>query len=162
MTSKLSSGNITCTGLTTTQNIQGGSLLTMDASALTPSGPTTHVYPSSAATTDATVTTIQTVNVPAAICSTWVEAKVMARRTGGTSGNVSDCAYFRVVGLFYYGGSGSVTMVGTSTVKEVIPSGTAYDVNIAPGTGATIIVTVTGVATTNISWQATVSTGSMS
>lgn len=101
------------------------------------------------ATTGNTVTTLHTFTIPASTAQGF-EIKVIARRTGGVSGSAEDCAYYTHSTLVK-NAAGTAAFVGTTTtvLKESVAG---YDC-ILDVTGATMRVRVTGVTTTNITWD---------
>lgn len=104
------------------------------------------------ATTDATPTTLQTIAIPAShACH--LEVSVTARRTGGVSGTAEDCAAYILRGL-YKNVAGTATLVGTVIQTVVGESVAGYDATLVVS-GGNVLVQVTGVATTNITWHST-------
>lgn len=101
-------------------------------------------------TTNATVTTLFTMAIPASTACL-LEAFVVARRTGGAAGTAEDCAAYVIRGLFNQV-AGAANIVGQT--QNIIGESQAgwdcvFDVN---GTDAR--VRVTGAASNNISWHA--------
>lgn len=105
-------------------------------------------------TTDATVTTLVQIELDDN-ATTFLEATVVARRTGGSAGTAGDSAAYVLKGLFYRTGAGAATQVGSTTVDTSIESVSAYDC-VFDVTGNDVRIRVTGVANTNITWSGTV------
>ena len=164
MTSKAIVGDITCTsikgntanGLTIVQDTPGSAWMTMQASFS--GGPSIIAIPRSTATVGVTPVVAETVAIAASKIR-WIEVKALGKRTGGSAGTVSDSAYFRVTGL-YYNNAGTVSLIGTSVIKEYLPSSTGWNVDLSI-LGTDVNVTVTGATNVNIDWQVVTSTWSM-
>lgn len=104
------------------------------------------------ATTDATVTTLQTIPITASR-TYLIEARVTARRTGGVSGTADDgAAYIRRA--IYRTVAGTVTLTGAVQDGLTGENPATYDATLTIS-GANVLVRVTGVATTDISWHTT-------
>jgi hypothetical protein len=115
--------------------------------------PADKYYHGRVATTDATVTTINTVAISAS--NTYlIEARVRARRTGGTAGTADDAASYIVRGT-YKTASGTVTLVGSLSAEYTAEDVAGYDATLTIS-GTNVLVRVTGVADTNITWHSTV------
>lgn len=111
------------------------------------------VYVATASTTDATVTTLFTLTIPADTSVT-ITAKVTARRTGGSSGAAGDSAgYVRMATVADI--SGAATLVGSVDTPYTKESQAGWDCTIDV-TGATARVRITGAVNNNISWSARV------
>lgn len=117
--------------------------------------PSERVFQNRAATTDATVTTLHTVTIPAST-TVHVEARVIARRTGGTAGTAEDAAGYIIQGTFK-NVAGAATLVGATTIDHVAEDQPAWDAALT-ASGATVLVRVTGAANNNITWHCTVRT----
>jgi hypothetical protein len=108
------------------------------------------IYTAATSTTDATPATISTITM-SDDTAMWIEVHIVARRTSG--GN--DRAYYQRTALIYRAGGGSATIqmgvLGTVTVE----SNASYDSTITTS-GNDVLVRVTGVGSTNISWVATI------
>lgn len=108
------------------------------------------------ATTDATETAI--VTVPTATNSiTYIKATVVARVTGGAGGFANQGAAFEVHGAFD-NVAGTVNELATQAITEIALTDTntgsyAIDMDVS---GTNVLVTVTGGATDNVTWHATV------
>lgn len=100
------------------------------------------------ATTDATVTTIATIAVPATTTKA-VEARVVARRTGGASGTAEDGAYY-VARAVYKNVAGTATAIG-SEVSAAFESQAGWNVSWSQS-GSNILLQVTGAAANDINW----------
>lgn len=102
------------------------------------------------ATTDATVTTIQTVVCPVDT-TTLVSGFVVARRTGGSAGSANDGAGYRVE-FVAKNTSGTAALIGAGTVTTLGESQAGWDVTLS-ASGGTILVQVTGAANNAIQWR---------
>lgn len=121
-------------------------------STATNDNPTETVYQNRVATTDATVTTLHTFTVPASTTYA-IEARVIARRTGGAAGTAEDGAYYIINGV-YKNVAGTATIIGAVVQTVVGESVAGYDATFDV-TGATVRCRVTGVLNTNITWHMT-------
>ena len=104
-------------------------------------------------TTDAVLTTIQTLAIPTNK-SGIVEARIVARRTGGIAGTAGDsAAYIRTVGFKNVAGVVSIISppVSTSfTAEDQAPWNATISVS-----GTNLIVQVSGAVNNNITWDVT-------
>jgi hypothetical protein len=103
------------------------------------------------ATTDATVTTLQTIPITASR-TYYIESVIIARRTGGTAGTADDGAAYEV-STAYTTKAGTVTAITAPTVLEradVIAYNATFTIS-----GTNVLVEVTGVLDTNITWHCT-------
>ncbi len=100
-------------------------------------------------TTNATVTTLSTINVPSTTTLS-IKGYVSARRTGGSSGTAEDGAMYRVEAV-YKNISGTATSIG-SVVTVIGESQSGWDVTLSASSG-TVLVRVTGAANNNITWR---------
>lgn len=104
-------------------------------------------------TTDATNTAMKRINV-LENRSLLIVARVVARRTGGSAGSNGDSAYYEVKGLFKNIG-GTVSLVGSvSTLQSEDQAGWNAGFSIS---GTEVVLTATGAANNNITWQSAVS-----
>lgn len=115
--------------------------------------PAEQVYQNRVATTDATQTTLHTVTL-ATGQTVLIEAYVTARRTGGTAGTAEDGAGYVIRGT-YKNVAGTATLIAQLNLDYTAESVAAYDATFTVS-GATVLVKVTGVASTNVTWHATV------
>jgi len=123
--------------------------------------PTEVVVQNRVTTTDATATVIHTVAIPTSTV-VYIEAKIVARRTGGTAavGATGD-GYAAVVRNVYRNVAGTVTE-GTPTTGAELDWESAHDALwgsadiVVSGTNAT--VRVAGKADMNVTWHATIRT----
>lgn len=114
--------------------------------------PNYKVYQNRVATTDATVTTLQTIAITAS--NTYqIEARVQARRTGGTSGTAEDAASYVVRGT-YKTVTGAVTLVGAVTADYTAEDQAGWDATLTIS-GTNVLVQVTGAANNNVTWHGT-------
>jgi hypothetical protein len=102
------------------------------------------------ATTDATVTTIQSFTVPTST-TVGVYCAIQNRRTGGASGSAEDAAYYELR-VVVKNTAGTVAEIAPETVTVIGESQAAWTVSSAPS-GATLLVQVTGAAGNNITWH---------
>lgn len=107
------------------------------------------VYQNRVATTNATVTTLHTVAIPAST-TVRIEATVVARRTGGTAGTAEDGASYKLIGT-YKNVAGTATLIGAVT-KQADEDQAAWDVNFTPS-GGNVLIEVTGALDNNITWH---------
>lgn len=109
-------------------------------------------------TTDGAATTIATVAIPANT-TVLIQARVCARRTGGTSGTAQDGAGY-IVCAVYKNLSGTATEIGETSIFSAEDQA-AFSVTVTPS-GANALVQVTGATDNNISWLAGLSLLSIS
>lgn len=103
-----------------------------------------------AVTTNATVTTLFTMAIPASHACL-LEAHVIGRRTGGASGTAEDCAAYMIRGLFnQVAGAAAIVAQSQTIIGE---SQAAWDC-VFDVTGTDARVRVTGATGNNISWHA--------
>lgn len=115
--------------------------------------PSERIFQGRAATTDATVTTLQTITIASGY-SCLIRAIVTARRTGGSSGTANDSAGYERI-LMVKDVSGTATVVGAINNLFTAEDQAGWDCTIDV-TGATARVRVTGAAANNITWHSTV------
>lgn len=102
-----------------------------------------------ASTTDATVTTIDTINVPTGRLF-HVKTTVVGKRTGGASGTDGDCASYYMTAT-YKNVAGTVSIVGAlDVVANEDQVGWDATQTIS---GTNVLVTVTGASGNNVSWS---------
>lgn len=104
-------------------------------------------------TTDATVTALQRIAVPNNQ-SVYIEAIVIARRTGGSAGTAGDTAFYKRCGCFK-NIAGTLSQVG-STVADTGEDQAGWDCSFA-SSGTNIVLTATGAINNNITWESSVS-----
>ncbi|GMU50990.1 MAG: hypothetical protein AMXMBFR33_01360 [Candidatus Xenobia bacterium] len=120
----------------------------------TNSDPNLYVRQYRTTTTDATVTTLATIALTASR-TYHVEARVLARRTGGTAGTAEDAASYVIHGTWKTVG-GVTTLVGALTADHTAEDQAGWDATIDSDGAGNIRVRVTGAANNNITWHATV------
>ncbi|TVM02753.1 MAG: hypothetical protein CV087_08800 [Candidatus Brocadia sp. WS118] len=104
-------------------------------------------------TTDATVTPLQRIEVKTDT-SIYIEARVIARRTGGSAGAAGDSAFY-VIQAGFKNISGTVSLIA-STILNGGEDQASWDLGFAiDGTQAVLVGT--GAVNNNISWQSAVS-----
>jgi hypothetical protein len=114
--------------------------------------PAEQVYQGRQTTTSATVATVLTIT-PAASQTTMIEARVIARRTGGTAGTAEDAAGYNMFGT-YKNTAGTVALIGTVLAGYTAESQAAWNATLVIS-GSTVIVQVTGALNNNITWHCT-------
>lgn len=102
-----------------------------------------------ARTTDATVTTLQSIAIPINH-TVVVTGHVAARRTGGASGAANDGAGY-VVEFVAKNTAGTAALIGSGTVTALGESVAGWDTTLSASTD-NVLVRVTGAAGTNITW----------
>lgn len=112
--------------------------------------PNIHKYQNRIATTNNTITTIHTI-ATVSNNSYIVEAKVLARRTGGSAGTASDTAGYKIIGVFK-NNSGTLTQVGTTTVEHSSEDQAGWDCTFSIS-GTNILLRGTGATNNNITWH---------
>lgn len=101
-------------------------------------------------TTDATATTIATITIPPET-TMLIDVKVVARRTGGSSGTDEDGAAY-IVAAAYKNVAGTATEIGETAIfaaEDQVGWGCAFS-----GSGANALLKVTGAANNNVDWSA--------
>lgn len=116
------------------------------------------VFQARVATTDATVTTIATIAIPTTT-SVLIEARVVARRTGGSSGTAEDGAAYVIYAL-YKNVAGTATEINETTAFTG-ESQSGWDCSVS-GSGGDALIRVTGAANNNVTWHVTYRTYSVS
>lgn len=110
-------------------------------------------FSSTTKTTDATVTGALRVEVPNGK-TVMIEANVVARRTGGASGANGDSAWYKLTGAYKNIG-GVLTGIGTPSLVGGEDQA-AWNVGFS-SSSTFAVVTVTGAAGNNITWETTLS-----
>jgi hypothetical protein len=82
-----------------------------------------------------------------------IEARVIARRTGGTAGTAEDAAGYNMFGT-YKNTAGTVALIGTVLAGYTAESQAAWNATLVIS-GSTVIVQVTGALNNNITWHCT-------
>jgi len=103
-------------------------------------------------TTNATPTTLLTIPINASR-TYFLEARVGARRTSGSSGSAEDGAAYVVQGA-YNTISGTVTVIGSVNAEYTAESQGAWNATLVIS-GSNVLVQVTGAANNNITWNTT-------
>lgn len=129
-----------------------GDIVDRLATVATNDDPTQDTYQARLATTDATPTTLLSVTLTASRTYAF-EVHVIARRTGGAAGSADDGAYYFLHGGFKTtgGAAASITAVSQTRAEEDVAGYNA----VLGVSGTAVVVTVTGVASTNITWHCT-------
>jgi hypothetical protein len=128
-----------------------GTVVQKLSSAATNDDPIEQTVQNRVATTDATVTTIHSFLIQASN-TYYITATVVARRTGGAAGTADDGAAYEIKAAYQTSG-GVVKIIGVAT-KISFETTTAYDINFVVS-GSNVLLQVTGVASTNITWHMT-------
>lgn len=135
--------------------INGATTVTLDFNVSAPAtndDPNYKITQTRVATTDATVTTLQT--IPISASNTYmVEARVVARRTGGSAGTADDGAAYVVRGT-YKTASGTVTLIGSLSAMYTAEDQAGWDATLTIS-GSNVLVRVTGAANNNVTWHTT-------
>lgn len=100
-------------------------------------------------TTDGTLTTLATVPVPAST-SLYIDAKIVALRTGGSAGTALDSAAYRVAGCYKLVSS-TATEVGETSIFSAEDQA-AWSVTFTPSSGD-VLIQVTGAANNTVNWK---------
>jgi hypothetical protein len=120
--------------------------------------PTEQTFQCRVATTDATVTDCKTVAVTSTKVRTMM-ATVVAHCTGGVSCATNNGAEYTIVGTCKNDGGTTGAVTGSPDVIAASEDVAGWDATIdCDNTGDTIRLRVTGAATTNITWHATIRT----
>lgn len=135
-----------------TESTIGNEVFRIESTA-TNDDPSDRFYHGRAATTDATVTTINTIAV-AATTTVMIEAHVRARRTGGTSGTAEDAAGYIIAGT-YKNVAGTATLVGAVSADYTAEDQAGWDATLT-ASGGNVLLRVTGAANNNVTWHSTV------
>ena len=117
--------------------------------------PRESVFQNRVATTNATVTTLHAITIPVTT-TVFVEASVVARRTGGAAGTAEDGAAY-VIRAAVKNVAGTATLIGAVDQVFTREDQAAWDA-IIDVTAATARVRITGAIGNNITWHATVRT----
>lgn len=135
-----------------TIKVKTGTPLTLlaDSTIVTNGSASEQTYPSTASTTDATVTTIKVITLQADTTAL-VTVKIVGRRTGGSAGATDD----------------SAVLIRTAACKNVGGTVTAYGLfddftfrdqasweAVIVGSGTNVLVQVNGATNNNVSWSA--------
>lgn len=105
-----------------------------------------------AATTNATVTTLLTIAISASN-TYFIEARVVARRTGGAGGTAEDGAAY-VVRAAYTTIAGVVTAISTVDAEFTRENQAGWDATLTIS-GTDVLVRVTGAAQNSVTWHCT-------
>jgi hypothetical protein len=134
-----------------TQDTIGSEVFRIESTA-TNDDPSDKFYHGRVATTDATLTTINTVAIPAST-TVFIEATVRARRTGGASGTAEDAAAYVIRGTFK-NVAGTATIVNTS-LDYSGEDQAAWDCQLNVSAGNALLQ-ILGAAGNNVTWHSTV------
>lgn len=107
-------------------------------------------FTSTVSTTDATLTTLQTIPTTSNSCII-VNTKIIGRRTGGSSGSAQDAgAYERILRIKNVAGTVTIYDLQTDYTSE---DQSAWDVSFSVS-GTDVLAQVTGAVNNNIDWKA--------
>jgi hypothetical protein len=135
----------------------GSEVMRVDSLA-TNDDPTEQVFQCRAATTDATVTDCKTIAVTSTKVRT-MQATVVAHCTGGVSCATDNGAEYTIVGTCKNNAGTTTAIAGSPDVIAASEDVAGWDATVdCDDTGDTIRLRVTGAATTNITWHATIRT----
>lgn len=140
--------------LTLQQQTLGNEVLRLESIA-TNDDPRESVFQQRVATTDATVTTLHAITIPAST-TVFVEARVVARRTGGYTGAAEDGATY-ILRASVKNMAGTATLIGAAEQTFVREDQGGWDA-IIDVTAATARVRITGAVDNNITWHSTLRT----
>ena len=129
-----------------------GTIVLQLKSIATNDDPIVHWRQNRITTTDATVTTIDTIGTTSNNCI-MIETQVVARRTGGTAGTAGDIAAYKRIAAFKNVG-GVLTQIGATTDASTFESQAGWDCTVAVS-GTNILVRVTGALNNNVTWHST-------
>jgi hypothetical protein len=127
-----------------------GNLVFQYASVATNDDPTVSIYQNRVATTDATVTTLHTVVIPAST-TVLISGYVVSRRTGGAAGTAEDGAAYKIEAV-YKNVAGTATVIGAPIITVIGESQAGWDVTLVPSAG-NILIKVTGAVSNNVTWH---------
>lgn len=136
--------------LTLTQATLGNSILTLQSTASN-SDPSEVTYQQKVLTTDGNATTLATIAIPATT-TVMIEARVVARRTGGSAGVAEDGATYIVAGA-YKNVAGTATEIGEGSLFSAEDQA-GWACTLTPSSG-NVLLQVTGATNNNVSWSAT-------
>jgi len=105
-------------------------------------------------TANAAVTTLYTIALPDEFVYL-IEAKIVARCTGGAGGNVGDGNAYVLKQAFKRTGAGVATAIGV-IITESWEEQVGWDADLAVDGGNNVLIRVTGGATDNVSWHVTI------
>lgn len=124
--------------------------VTVWSSTATNDDPTENFSQGRVATTDATVTTVQTIAIPATT-TVGISCTIVNRRTGGTAGTAEDGAMYELR-VVLKNVAGTATEIAAEAVTVVGESQAGWTVSAAPS-GGNELIQVTGAADNNITWH---------
>lgn len=105
-------------------------------------------------TTDATVTTVQTLNIPDNSI-TLVESYVVGQRTGGSAGTTGDGAGYIRRATYKRTGGGAPALIGAVQDGFTAESQAGWDCTLDVS-GNTVRVRITGAVNNNVTWNSTI------
>jgi hypothetical protein len=141
-----------------TEATVGNEIFRLESTA-TNDDPNYKIFQGRVATTDGTPTTINTIAIPAST-TVMIEARVVARRTGGTAGSAEDGAGYVVRGC-YKNSAGSATIIGSVNADFTAESQSTWAATFNTSSG-NVLLQVTGAANNNVTWHSTVIVQSLS
>jgi hypothetical protein len=116
-----------------------------------------HLFYAQKNTTNGTATTMCDIDLSAFLggstaTSGFAVAKIIGRRTGGTSGSANDFATYTITQSFK-NASSSFSLVGSLTTLQIYEDQSAWDAVFTIASSTTLQVQVTGAADNNITWR---------
>lgn len=127
-----------------------GNIIARFQTTATNDDPILSVYQNRITTTSAATTTLQTFAIPSNHTAV-IEARVLARRTGGSSGATGDSAAYTIQGTFK-NISGTVTQVGSQTTVHQAEDQSAWN-SLFTISGTNVLLSVVGATNNNITWH---------
>ena len=155
------SSKVTATAFAMTDGTEAmGYILTSDASgnATWQDLPISPTITETVDTTDNTPTTIATIPIPSDT-ALFIEAKVVARRTGGVAGSDQDSAGYQVNAVYKNIG-GTATETGEASIFSAEDQA-GWSVTFTPDGGGNALIQVTGAVDNNVSWKVVYTTYSI-
>lgn len=112
--------------------------------------PTMTILQNRVATTNATLTTLHTLAIPASN-TMLIKGFVVARRTGGTSGTAEDGAAYEFTAV-YKNVAGTATVIGSTIITAVGEDQVGWDCQLNVSSG-NVLIQVQGAADNNVTWH---------
>jgi hypothetical protein len=141
-----------------TESTLGNEVFRLESVA-TNTDPAERFFQNRVTTTGTTATTIHTVAIPATT-TVMVEAKIVARRTGGVLGTAEDGGVFEITGAFK-NVAGTATQIGATQAGIAVSDSGTMSVAFTP-TGSDVLIEVTGDLTVDYTWHVHVRTYAVS
>lgn len=113
--------------------------------------PNQNTYFGRVTTTTNTTTTIYSLPIGSSH-TVGFEARVVARRTGGSGGTAEDGAFYKVAFAAKGNAGNNASLIGSATVTTIGESQAGWDVTVT-ASGGNILIQATGATNNNISWN---------